>query len=73
MPQPAAKWHHKPDAEVIAILEQALAAARLGLIKTAVVIVVNPMREAEIAKAGVLDQVNKDVLTGALVRASREI
>ena len=65
--------HPIPDREVVDLLERTLAAARLGLVRTIAINVVNPVNETEALLAGDLSLVRSTALLGALVRATTDL
>lgn len=70
-----ARWrkHPVPDGDVIDLLERALASARRGYVKSAALVLVNPIHQVETAAAGDLSEVRTTVLLGGLTRAANEL
>ena len=56
----------KPDSQVVLALENALAAARRGQVRSAVLVTVNPLREVESIVCGEVDETGRIVLIGAI-------
>lgn len=67
------KRNPKPDAEVIRVLEEALEAARMGYVRAAVVVMVNPVHEVKIGAAGHTTGILRTVLIGGLFCAAHKL
>ena len=67
------RLHPRPDVEVVALLERALAAAKNGHIRSVVITTCNPINESEALFAGDLSQVRCNALVGSLVRSTIEL
>lgn len=65
--------HPRPESDVIALLEFALASARRGATKSVYIIAVSPVNHVEIAAAGDLTPDRKTVLLGGLFRAALDL
>lgn len=63
----------KPNADVIGLLERALASAQHGHIPAIAIIVVNIVNQSEPVLAGDLSRVRADALLGGLVRATADL
>jgi len=69
------RWQRapKPSPDVIRVLEQALEAAKRGLVRCVVVVVVNPIHEVEHATGGEHRAGYGHVLIGGLSAAAQTI
>lgn len=63
----------RPDGDVIMLLETALASARRGVLRSVVVVALNPVYEVETGIAGALDQTHCTVLLGGLSMAANKL
>lgn len=63
----------KPNEDVIALLENALASAKAGHIPTIAIVVVNIVNQSEQLFAGDLSKLRSDALLGGLSRATTEL
>lgn len=69
------RWKNnpRPDGDVVDLLERALQSARRGFVKSAALVLVNPLHQVETAAAGDLSEVRTNVLLGGLTRAANEL
>lgn len=67
------RTHPRPDGEVIDLLERALASAKKGYVKTALIVLADPLHHVETAAAGDLSEVRTNVMLGGLTRAANEL
>ena len=65
--------HPRPDSEVVDLLERALASAKRGYVKTALIVLADPLHHVETAAAGHLSEVRINVMLGGLSRAANEL
>lgn len=73
MSNPSWKRWPRPDSAVVQALEAALGAARRGLVRSAIIITVNPLREPESIICGELDDTGRVVLIGAMSVVTHKI
>ena len=73
MGTPKFRTHPVPDGEVIDLLERARASARKGYVKTALVVLADPLHHVETCAAGDLSEVRTNVMLGGLTRAANEL
>lgn len=67
------RLYQRPDEEVVALLENALQAAREGRVRCLVINTCNPINETEALFAGDLTQVRCNALVGSLVRSTIDL
>lgn len=63
----------RPDPEVVRLFEQGLDAAKMGLIRTVMIVAVNPVKEVEHASAGDLQSAFRNALFVGLSSAASKL
>lgn len=63
----------RPDSDVVHALEAALAAAKMGHVRSLLMVTLNPLNEAETASFGQLEGSSRFVAIGALSALAHEL
>lgn len=71
---PEGHWGaHRPQAEVVDLLERLLFSAKLGHVRSVALVCVNPVHKVETATAGDLSEVRTSSLVCGLTRITNEL
>lgn len=62
-----------PDAEVVELLENVLASARRGFVRSVAIVAVNPVNLTEVAQAGDVGPIRANALLGGLARLNHDL